>query len=156
MRHGMRWARLIGLAGLLLAAQVARAGGVSVEDAWLRLPPPVAKTAAVYMTIRNDADADAAVVGAAAPGVARRAMIHAMAMADGRMRMKPVRRLRIPAHGEARLAPGGLHLMLTGLKRPLRAGETIRIELMLEAGGKIATEARVRDMRGRETGRGMR
>ncbi len=153
--HGLRRMRAVLLAGCLLAAGAARADGVAVEDAWLRLPPPVAENAAVYLTIRNDSDAAIGIVGAAAPGLARRAMIHAMTMAGGRMRMQALDRLRIPPHGKARLAPGGMHLMLMGLKRPLRAGETVRIELATDAGGKIAFDAPVRDMRGaREGGAG--
>lgn len=137
------------LAGWMMgAAQAWAADGLTVEDAWLRLPPPVADTAAVYMTLRNDSDADVALVAARAPGVAKRAMWHAMTMRDGRMRMHGLKRIIVPAHGELRLAPGGRHLMLMGLLRPLKAGERVRLEITRGDGGVIEATARVRDARG--------
>ncbi|MDX8401587.1 MAG: copper chaperone PCu(A)C [Mariprofundaceae bacterium] len=134
-------------AWMMGAAQAWAADAVTVTEAWLRLPPPVADSAAVYMTLRNDSDRAVVFTGARAPGVAKRAMWHATMKRHGTMRMRGMKRLVVPAHGVVRLAPGGQHLMLMGLLRSLRVGERVRLVLDRADGGMVEAEARVRDAR---------
>jgi hypothetical protein len=61
-------------------------------------------------------------------------------MSNGVMTMRPVRTLRIPARSAVALAPGGLHLMMTGLKRPLRAGDRFPVTLIFARAGKHVVE----------------
>jgi hypothetical protein len=56
------------------------------------------------------------------------------------MTMRPVRALTIPARSAVALAPGGLHLMMTGLKRPLRAGDRFPVTLIFARAGKRVVE----------------
>lgn len=139
------------LTGLLAAvaapafAQARRRGRPSVvaEEAWVRLPPPAAPTAAAYLVLRNRAGRPDRLLGAASPA-AERVEVHEMSMAGGVMRMRAVPALTIGGGEEIALAPGGLHLMLIGVRRPLRAGQRVPLTLRFERDGEQRVEAVVR------------
>ena len=64
-----------------------------------------------------------------------------MEMVDGIMKMRPVPEgLEIPAGQTAELAPGGYHLMLMGLKRPITQGERIPLTLKFEKSNPVDVE----------------
>jgi copper(I)-binding protein len=58
--------------------------------------------------------------------------------------MRPIDYVEVPANGEAELKPGGMHIMLIGLKRDLKAGEKIPLVLVFENAGEIDVQAEVR------------
>jgi hypothetical protein len=62
--------------------------------------------------------------------------IHEMAMEGNVMRMRAIRSLDLPSGGTVELKPGGHHIMLMDLKRPLATGEKIKVELRLETRDK--------------------
>lgn len=104
------------LAVLLLPLKAVQAEPV-VEDAWLRAVPPVSKTTAGYMTVRNTGAESFCLTGVTAP-FASHAMLHSMTADDqGVRRMRHLDRLTVEPGEAVRFAPGGLHLMLTGLQR---------------------------------------
>jgi hypothetical protein len=74
-------------------------------------------------------------------------MIHATAIVNGQSTMRPYE-LRIAPGETVRLAPGGVHIMLQGLKRPLAAGSEVPLVLLLQGGGSLAVTARVRALTG--------
>lgn len=111
-----------------------------VEGAWTRATPPGAKTAAGYLVLRNTGNSDDRLVRIESP-VAETIEVHSMTMDGGIMRMRRLDALlTIPAGGEVRLDPGGLHLMMMGLKAPFRQGERIGLDLVFERAGRIAVE----------------
>ena len=59
------------------------------------------------------------------------------------MRMRPVNDIPVPANGEVSLQPGGLHLMLIGLARPLNDGQSIPVSLRFERAGEVTVELAV-------------
>lgn len=120
--------------------------GVILEKAWVRQPPPVADTAAGYMTLRNDGGRPVEIVSIDSD-VSAAAEIHTMRMQGGMMHMQHLPKVTIPARGTLELSPGGMHLMLTGLKHPLRDGQTVHITLHFADGGQLKIQAPVRDMR---------
>ena len=101
----------------------AMAGDIAVGGAWARETTPGARAGAVYLTMDNKGDAGDRLVGAAT-AAANEAMLHTHTMQDGVMKMRPVDAVDVPAHGQAMLKPGGFHVMLTGLKGPLKEGAT--------------------------------
>jgi len=115
------------------------AAGIEVHDAWVRMPPPVADTAAAYMRIVNHR-ARAVDLVAVVADVAAHTMFH------GRD-MRPLTRVHIAAGGEFRFAPGQAHLMLMRLAHPLQAGDVVEFELHAADGTTIRVQAPVRDMR---------
>jgi hypothetical protein len=58
--------------------------------------------------------------------------IHEMAMQGNVMQMRAIRSLDLPPGSTIELKPGGHHMMLMDLKRPLATGEKIKVELRLE------------------------
>jgi len=78
--------------------------------------------------------------------VAMHAMLHETTVVDGQSRMRERERLEIPPNGTLTLEPGGLHVMLHGLRRPLVVGERVPLVLLLEDGGRIEITAEVRPL----------
>lgn len=86
-------------------------------------------TTAVYLVLRNRGGEGDRLVGARTE-VAGTVELHLSAIEDGVMRMRQVDAIEVPARGEARLEPGGYHLMLIGLTHALKEGD--RFDLTLE------------------------
>jgi len=103
-------------------------GNITVQSIWARATPPGARSGAVYLTLRNQGTADDQLTGATTP-VAAEAGLHAEIMEHGVMEMRPLASVDIAPGGTASLKPGGNHIMLMGLKRPLRRGDRIPLTL---------------------------
>jgi len=123
--------RLVALFLFSLMSQWALAH-VSAENAWVRLLPPNMTTTAAYVTLTPSHDDR--LVGARSD-IATRVEIHESTMADGVMSMRPLEGVDMKDSVAVQLKPQGVHLMLIGLKRPLKEGEMIGIELELEQTG---------------------
>ena len=118
---------------------------VEVQDAWSRATPPGAKVAAGYMTLRNKSATPDRLVGASSPAAAR-VETHTMEMTGDVMRMREVKGYEVPAKGSFELKPGGAHLMLVDIKRPLKEGERVPLVLRFEKAGEVKTELAVQGM----------
>lgn len=111
----------------LLTAGPARAQTATVDHPWARATAPHAETGAVFATVT--AGTDDRLTGASTP-VAEKVEVHVSMEHDGVMHMHELTEgLGLPAGKPVTLAPGGLHLMLIGLKRPLQPGDTFPITL---------------------------
>ena len=136
---------------IALAATLASAPAlaqVTVKSAWVRATLAVQKTSAGYMEITSARDAT--LIGAQSP-VAGEAEVHETRMENNIMRMRAVPKLALPAGKTVKLEPGGYHLMLADLKRALKKGESVPLQLRIENKDKSVTTvevtAEVRDMR---------
>ncbi|MFC3713242.1 copper chaperone PCu(A)C [Sphingoaurantiacus capsulatus] len=130
-------------AAAALGAAVPAAAQVSVDSPWLRETPPGAKAGAGYGLVINGGKAADRLLGGSTP-VAARVEVHSMTMANGIMRMRPVAGgLAVPAGGSVALKPGGYHLMLTGLKQPLRRGAIVPVTLSFANAGAVRVTFRV-------------
>ncbi len=123
-----------------LAAGPAQAQpSVTVTQAWSRATTPAATTGAVYVTV-TVAEPDR--LTGASTSASERAEIHLSRMTDGVMEMRPVMDgLPVTATAPIHMAPGGYHIMLLGLKHPLREGEHIAVTLTFDHAGAITTDA---------------
>lgn len=127
-------------AALLLAAAHAhaagpRAGTVEVAQPWSR-PAVAGSSGAGFMTLINHGRAPAVLTGAESPAAAR-VEIHRSDMAGGVMRMARQAQVAVPAGGRVTFAPGGYHLMLIGLKAPLKAGDSVPATLTFADGARL-------------------
>ena len=120
----------------VLMAGPAWAANVSVSDAWARATMPGQKVSGAYMKLT--ADADAKLVGASSPAVPR-VEVHEMKMDGDVMRMREVQAVDLPKGRTVSLEPGGYHIMLMNLAKPIAAGEVIPLTLTIESGGKRQT-----------------
>lgn len=134
--------RLLGLLIVCLVAP-AWAGQMEVADAWVREAPPNAPMMAGYLTLKNRGHDPAVLVGASSPQF-KKVEIHRSRMENGMAHMEKQREVKIPPGGEVRFQPGGYHLMLMHPVRRLRAGDTVRLELVFADGARVRVEAPVR------------
>jgi copper(I)-binding protein len=70
--------------------------------------------------------------------------LHISEMQGEVMTMRPIEYVEVPANGEAELKPGGMHVMLIGIKHDLKPGEKVKLVLVFEKAGRIDVEAEVR------------
>ena len=132
------------LVGALFACcALAQRPSVTVTDAWV-LATPGSDVAAVYLTVRNTGTAPVTVVGAES-SVAD-SMIHESTVQDGISRMRPRGSLVVAPGQTLKFEPGGLHVMLHGLKHPLSPGDSVSMVLQLKPGGSLPFQARVRPL----------
>jgi copper(I)-binding protein len=101
----------------------------------------------VFLTLQNAGTAARTLVSGRA-SVGDTLELHEMKRENGMMRMAPVPGIAIPAGATVELRPGGLHLMLFGLKKPLVAGDTVRVQLTLDDKTTVEVAAPVRRMGG--------
>lgn len=140
-------------ASMVVATSVVVHAEVSVTDAWVRGTVPGQSVTGAFMTIRST---DATRLVAASSPVAAHAEIHRMVVDKDTMVMRPVTGLDVPANGRVDLQPGGYHVMLLGLKKPLGKGEKVPVTLTFQGsnGKETSTEvqAEVRPLGEASTG----
>jgi len=118
---------------LALAAQAQRSADIDVKSAWAR--PTVAGQMGTGAFMHLTSKEGARLLGASSD-VAGVVEIHEMAMQGNVMQMRAIRSLDLPPGSTIELKPGGHHMMLMYLKRPLATGEKIKVELRLETRDK--------------------
>ena len=128
------------LASALFASLVAQAQ-VKVDDAWVRSTVAPQKTTGAFMQLTS---AKPVKVVAASSPLAAVVEIHEMKMEDGVMKMRAVDALPLPAGQPVALKPGSYHVMLMGLKAPIKAGETVPLTLTVEGEDKQRSNVEIK------------
>jgi copper(I)-binding protein len=134
---------------LLLYASVALPhshdkGEIQVRHPWSRATPPGAKVAVGYMEIRNHGRHPDKLVSASTE-VAKRVEMHVTERDGEVMKMREAKSFEIPARERYELRPGGSHLMLVDLVRPLKKGERFAMRLVFERAGELEIELEVQE-----------
>lgn len=124
--------RIFLAAASMLVAMHAVAADVEVRDAWARATVPGQQASGAFMTLSSAKGAT--LVGAASP-VAKAVEIHEMKTEGDVMKMRAIPKVELPA-GKAVSLTGDYHIMLIGLNKALKAGETVPLTLMVEQKGK--------------------
>jgi copper(I)-binding protein len=131
-------------AALLTAVSLAAQGAdVSIGDPYARAVPPGQPNSAVFMSIANQSGQNQALVGAES-AASEIVELHTHVEEDGMMRMRRIEKIEVPAGETVSLKPGGLHVMLIGLKQPLEPGEAVDLTLIFEDGSRTPVQAPVR------------
>ncbi len=144
----MKFSRLFAAAAIACVAVVGsvsaheyKAGSLTIIHPWSRATP--AANGAGFMIIENNGDQADRLVSAATPA-AKTAELHTHLMDNGVMKMRAVEGgIEIPAHGKAELKPGGLHIMLMNLAKPLADGDKIPLTLTFEKAGTVEVTIKV-------------
>lgn len=119
--------RILCTLSILLATLTAHANQpVALSHAWARATAPGQAVGAAYMALKSVTNLT--LVKVESP-IADSVEIHKMAMKNGVMEMRMLETLELPAGKVVKLEPGGFHLMLFDLKKPLKAGENIPLML---------------------------
>jgi periplasmic copper chaperone A len=127
----VRILKLLALASLLVACKAKTDLGtdVKITDGWVRENAPGQSVGAAYMTLNSPKDSTLVYVETPAAGSVE---IHSMSMENNVMKMRMLEELPLKAGKPEKLAPGGFHLMLFDLKKPLKAGESATFKLCFE------------------------
>ncbi len=118
---------------------------IIVKEAWVREVPPVSTMSAAFMKILNTGNEEDYLIGVKAD-VSDKAELHTTVMEDGMMKMRRLKEVQVPAGGEVEFKPMGKHIMLIGLKRPLREGQRVKITLLFKKSGSVSVDVPVRSM----------
>lgn len=139
----LAWALAL-VAAFVPALAAAQASPLVVQNAWMRKAPG-SDAAAVYLVLRNTSAQPVIVVGVSSP-VASHVMIHETSTEDGQSRMRAHDRLVIAPGQSVAFQPGGMHVMLSGIKKTLTIGQTVPLVLLLANGGQVQVAAMVRPL----------
>ena len=140
-RSAMSLLAALALACAALAAQTAQAhgfrlGAIAIGHPWARATAPGQPIGGGYLTLDNQGKSGDRLLGAST-AVAARVELHSMTMDGDVMRMRALDAIDLPAGRSVALKPGGTHLMLVGLKAPLKAGEKFPLKLRFEKAGEV-------------------
>lgn len=130
-------AALIALGGATAQAGDYSIGAIKIEQPWSRATPAGAGVGVGYLKLTNTGSAPDRLVGGTSP-VAANVEIHEMAMTNGVMTMRPLANgIEIKPGETVELKPGSSHIMLKGLKQPLKQGDTVKGTLQFEKAGSV-------------------
>lgn len=141
---------LIVYSGLSLAHEHAQEKGkVTVENAWARATFALAKTGAVYLSLDNQSGHNLKLLSVSVDStVASDAQLHETLMDEEMMQMREVTDgFEIPSGSTLEFSPGGKHIMLTGLEKPLTTGEQFVLSLTFENSKVMRVPIEVKDAR---------
>jgi len=117
---------------------------IVIGDAWVRGVPPGSSVSAAYMTIENKGEEDDRLTGMSSD-VAESAELHISKVSeDGISTMEMIKTLDIPSGKTAQLKPGGMHVMLIGLKESFAGKKYVTLNMHFEKSGVIKIEIPVK------------
>jgi len=125
------------------SAATMAASKIEIKNATIRLPPPGSNTTAMFMTIANNDNVDRALEKISGP-ISDDFELHEMAMENGKMSMRNVPKIALKKAETTTLKPGGLHVMIFNLKRPLQENEAVEVKLELDHQEKLSIKAIVK------------
>lgn len=143
--------RYISLSAALLAAALVSnlaaaadytLGDLAIHKPWARASIGQAQAGAAYVTVMNKGSLPDRLI-AVEGEVANRVELHNHMMDGGVMKMRPVKAIEVAPGEPAVLKPGGLHIMLMGLKAPLVKGESFPLTLVFERAGRVEIEVSI-------------
>jgi len=118
---------------------------LKAENVWARASIGNSKNSAAYLKFENESKKDITVISAKSD-VSARTELHTHIHDNGVMKMRRMEGgFKIPAGGEVMLQPGGKHIMLIGLKKPLVKGDQFKIEVTTASGMKMDIKVVVKD-----------
>ena len=119
--------------------------GISIESPYVRAIPPGQPISAAFMVLKNNTDTEVALVKATSD-IAETAELHEHVEESGMMKMRQVPKISIAAKAKTDLKPGGYHIMLINLKKVIKPGDIIAINLEFDNGAKQVIKAEVKKM----------
>jgi copper(I)-binding protein len=132
---------LIPALALLAACGQGGEAKIEVSDAWAR-PTRGDAPGAVYITIENKGGQDDRLISVMTDHAAM-AMVHQTEMSEGVARMRMAGEINVPAESSIKMVPGGTHIMLEGLRTPLKTGDSFPLVLKFRESGEETVSVRV-------------
>ena len=105
---------------------------VALEHAWARATAPTVSVGVAFLSIVNETTVEAKITGASAPALCDRVELHThVRRVNGTVGMEEIEDIKVAPGATTTLKPGGVHLMLMGLKKPLKQGEEFTLQVSL-------------------------
>lgn len=132
---------------VLSIASIAAVFGADVEidGAYARASIPNVPNSAAFFVIKNNSDKDIAITSANSD-IAEKNELHTHIKENKMMKMMKIEKLVVPAKSSLELKSGSDHVMLMGLKKELKAGDEINLELSFSDGDKKSIKVPVKDL----------
>ncbi|MCI6298733.1 MAG: copper chaperone PCu(A)C [Campylobacter sp.] len=118
---------------------------VEIEGAYARASIPNVPNSAAFFVIKNNSDKDIAITSANSD-IAEKNELHTHIKENKMMKMMKIEKLVVPAKSSLELKSGGDHVMLMGLKKELKVGDEINLELSFSDGDKKSIKVPVKDL----------
>ncbi|MCI6660819.1 copper chaperone PCu(A)C [Campylobacter sp.] len=118
---------------------------VEIDGAYARANIPNVPNSAAFFVIKNNSDKDIAITSANSD-IAEKNELHTHIKENKMMKMMKIEKLVVPAKSSLELKSGGDHVMLMGLKKELKAGDEINLELSFSDGDKKSIKVPVKDL----------
>ena len=121
----------------------AMSSSIVVQGAFARASIGLAKNGVVFMSIYNRSDKSDQLLRIQTD-IAKNSSLHSHLNNNGIMKMRRVARIFIPRNSNIELKPGGVHIMLMGLKKPLTEGNQFNLTLIFKNTGKLTVTVKIK------------
>ena len=121
-------------------------GNLKISNIWARATPNLAQTAAVYIERLHNLGLQTDHLVNISSAIAKKNLIHKTIVENGIAKMLHLKELKIHAGQTLRFKPGGLHIMMLGIQKPLKGGTTFPLTLNFKEAGNIEVIVEVRDI----------
>ena len=118
---------------------------VEIDGAYARASIPNVPNSAAFFVIKNNSDKDIAITSANSD-IAEKNELHTHIRENQMLKMMKIEKLVVPAKSSLELKSGGDHVMLMGLKKELKVGDEINLELSFSDGDKKNIKVPVKDL----------
>ena len=118
---------------------------IEIDGAYARASIPNVPNSAAFFVIKNNSDKDIAITSANSD-IAEKNELHTHIKENQMLKMMKIEKLVVPAKSSLELKSGGDHVMLIGLKKELKAGDEISLELSFSDGDKKSIKVPVKDL----------
>ncbi|MCG8668833.1 MAG: copper chaperone PCu(A)C [Pseudomonadales bacterium] len=134
----MKFFQIVAIVSTLFLSVFAQAGKLTAEGGWVRAVPPVSKNTAAYLTLKNGSKKDEVLLHLSSKA-AKHTELHTIVVEpNGAKKMQKMPHATIKAGTELEMKPGGYHVMLIDLVKPLKEGDTVELEFIFQHAGKLS------------------
>jgi len=134
----------LAFASTLTCAHGYKLGAIAIGHPFAQTTLPGQPNGGAYLKLDNQGGADK-LLSASTP-VSKSVEMHMTSMDGDVMRMRQVDAIELPANKVVELKPGATHLMLLGLKAPLKEGESFPLTLKFEKAGEVVVDVKVQTL----------
>lgn len=118
-------------------------GELFIEHPWSRPAAAGVKTGVAYLSIRNDGNEADRLISVKTEA-SNAAELHSTTKEGDVMKMRKIEKgVELPPGATVKFEPGGLHIMLIGLKQPLDEGRSFPLTLVFEKAGEAPVEVKI-------------
>ena len=136
---------VLAMAAFGVNAHEYQAGTLKIGHPWARMTAPGQPSGGAFVKLSNTGTAADRLVGGSTP-VADHVELHSMSMDGNVMKMREVSAIDVPPGQTVELKPGAWHMMLIGLKVPLKAGDKVPMTLKFAKAGEVKVELKIEEI----------